>query len=176
VDLCSEAFRTDNASLAQDREMLTDLGLALSGRFDEFLNGPWSLTEQVEDLQPGGLCKHLAEFRLQSIELSFLFWVHLLHQAPSYFIQTFDLVNILIPKRAFVKRTFIGIPITRFSGLFRERQRCQEKWERLGHERIDILKGITLRIQKGEFGDLFGPSGSGKSTQQGIIAGLKRVL
>jgi putative ABC transport system ATP-binding protein len=46
----------------------------------------------------------------------------------------------------------------------------------LGHERIDILKGITLRIQKGEFVDLFGPSGSGKSTLQGIIAGLKRVL
>jgi len=38
------------------------------------------------------------------------------------------------------------------------------------------LKGISLRIQKGKFVDLFGPSGSGKSTLHGIIAGLKTVL
>ncbi len=45
----------------------------------------------------------------------------------------------------------------------------------LGHERIDILKGITLCIQKGEFVVLIGPSGSGKSTLLGFITGLKRV-
>ncbi len=42
----------------------------------------------------------------------------------------------------------------------------------LGHERIDILKGINLRIHKGEFVAIIGPSGSGKSTLLGIIAGL----
>lgn len=42
----------------------------------------------------------------------------------------------------------------------------------LGHERIDILKGINLRILKGEFVAIIGPSGSGKSTLLGIIAGL----
>ena len=42
----------------------------------------------------------------------------------------------------------------------------------LGHERIDILKGISFQIMSGEFISIVGPSGSGKSTLLGIIAGL----
>jgi putative ABC transport system ATP-binding protein len=42
----------------------------------------------------------------------------------------------------------------------------------LGHERIEILRGISFEVQRGEFIAIVGPSGSGKSTLLGIIAGL----
>ena len=43
---------------------------------------------------------------------------------------------------------------------------------RLGRQRIEILLGINLRVEHGDFVAIVGPSGSGKSTLLGIIAGL----
>ena len=41
-----------------------------------------------------------------------------------------------------------------------------------GSHRVDILKGIDLKIPKGQFAAIMGPSGSGKSTLLGLLAGL----
>jgi putative ABC transport system ATP-binding protein len=48
------------------------------------------------------------------------------------------------------------------------------RWLHLGHERIDVLRGISFSVEPGEFAALLGPSGSGKSTLLGVIAGLDR--
>ncbi len=41
-----------------------------------------------------------------------------------------------------------------------------------GDSRVDVLKGINIGIEKGEFCVLLGPSGSGKSTLLNIIGGI----
>ncbi len=42
----------------------------------------------------------------------------------------------------------------------------------LGREKVEILKGISFQVHRGEFVSIVGPSGSGKSTLLGILAGL----
>lgn len=41
-----------------------------------------------------------------------------------------------------------------------------------GESKVDVLKGISVGIEKGEFCVLLGPSGSGKSTLLNIIGGI----
>ena len=49
----------------------------------------------------------------------------------------------------------------------------RDVWKRFGP--LDVLKGIGLEIESGEFTVLVGPSGCGKSTLLNIIAGLDRA-
>lgn len=49
-----------------------------------------------------------------------------------------------------------------------------KKYYRVGDERIEALRGITLDIPRGEFISIVGTSGSGKSTLLNIMSGLER--
>lgn len=50
-----------------------------------------------------------------------------------------------------------------------------QKYYGSGENRIQVLKGISTGLEKGEIGVLLGPSGSGKSTLLNIIGGIEKA-
>ena len=44
-----------------------------------------------------------------------------------------------------------------------------------GESRAEVLKGVSLELEKGQVGVILGPSGSGKSTLMNIIGGVDRA-
>jgi putative ABC transport system ATP-binding protein len=58
----------------------------------------------------------------------------------------------------------IGRPILELKGV--------TKWIDTGTHRVEILRGIDLTVERGEYVAIMGASGSGKSTLLGLLAGL----
>ena len=48
------------------------------------------------------------------------------------------------------------------------------KTYQIGYTEVQVLKGVTLNVAKGEFVALCGPSGSGKTTLLNLISGIDR--
>ncbi|MCB2342518.1 ABC transporter ATP-binding protein [Clostridium estertheticum] len=52
--------------------------------------------------------------------------------------------------------------------------KCMYKNFELGEEKIDVLKGLSFNVKKGEFLSIMGPSGCGKSTLLYLLGGLDK--
>lgn len=67
--------------------------------------------------------------------------------------------------------TMMRVTKGRSRGMFLEIKGIKKSFG-TGDSRVNVLKGLDLEIERGEFCVLLGPSGSGKSTLLNIIGGI----
>ncbi len=78
------------------------------------------------------------------------------------------------PEEASRRNGFVSIEISEKNATPRLEMRRVSKVLPSGKGQLQILAGIDLAIEGGEFAAILGPSGSGKSTLLGLMAGLDR--
>jgi hypothetical protein len=90
MHLRSDPLGLDQAALAQDSQMLADLGLPLTRRLSQLLDSLGSFPEELDQLDSGRIGEHLAEHGLEPIELAPALALVLMHGCASFRAQLYS--------------------------------------------------------------------------------------